>query len=220
MNSPPQAMVSNQKSPKSTAKSRWLHADVEQRRRLIVAVAMQLLHRRGPQAMTMRRVAQRLGLGAMTIYTYVAGQEGLRRAIVQRGFQMLQQGCESASTLGTDLGWWGGARHYLQFALDNPNLYRLMFSLPTTAADADEQMFRGEFQKFLDKVRKQAAPEGLTPQELEARARRDAGRLWIALHGLASLAIDGRLSPLGGDLDQLLRDILERAAPQWTMARP
>lgn len=205
------------RSPKSSAKRRWLQADPDQRRRLIVDAALDLLRQRGPQAVTMRRVAQKLGLGAMTLYTYFPGQEGLRRAMIQRGFEMLQRGCEAASTLGTDLGWWGGTRHYLQFALNNPNLYRLMFSLPTTAADADEQMFRGEFQKFLDKVRQQAVHEGMTAHELERQARRDAGRLWIALHGLASLAIDGRLSVLGGDLDQHLRDILDRVSPQWTL---
>jgi AcrR family transcriptional regulator len=210
-------MPSNDRKAKNTARQRWLQANAQERRRLIVAAAMGLLDQRGPEAVTMRRVARKLGLGAMTLYTYVAGQEGLRRAIIQRGFAMLQEGCESASTLGTPLGWWGGARHYLRFAMENPNLYRLMFSLPTTAADADEQMFRGEFQKFLDKVREQAAQQGGAAVELESQARRDAGRLWIALHGLASLAIDGRLSVLGGDVDQLLRDVLERAAPQWTM---
>lgn len=92
------------RTAKTKIKRRWLEADAERRRRLIVDAAMELLHERGPQAVTMRRVARKLGLGAMTLYTYVAGQEGLRRAMIQRGFAILQEGCEAASTLGTELG--------------------------------------------------------------------------------------------------------------------
>jgi len=41
---------------------------------LIIETALDLLRRRGPQDVTMRRVAARLGVGAMTLYTYIDGQ--------------------------------------------------------------------------------------------------------------------------------------------------
>jgi len=159
----------------------------------------------------MRRVAGRLGIGAMTLYTYFDSQEALWRAMVRRGFEMLRERCDSASTLHTSAGWRGGARSYLQFALDNPNLYKLMFDTPMAADDSD--LLEGGFEALLDKVRHRFAEQGLDAAELERSARRAAGRYWIALHGLAMLAIAGRLGVLGDDIDTLLDDLLPRIAP-------
>jgi hypothetical protein len=70
-------------------------------------------------------------------------------------------------------------------------------------------------QPLIDKVsRRLAQRRGLEGQELEREAMASAGRFWIGLHGLASLAISGRLGVLGGDLQRILEDLLERAAPE------
>lgn len=183
------------------------------RRRLIVDVALQLLHRHGLGAVTMRRVAHRLGVGAMTLYTYIAGQDELRRAMTQRGFELLAAGCRSASTLGTAHGWRGGARYYLQFALDHPNLYKLMFATEVDPDDADVQILHRGFQPLVDRVREQMAALGASQRQIDQSALRVAGRFWIALHGLASLAIADRLSVLDADIDELLDSLLERVAP-------
>lgn len=197
----------------SKLKRRWAASDHGQRRELIIDVAVQLLHRHGLSAMTMRGVAQRLGVGTMTLYTYIEGQDELRHAITQRGFDKLADGCQAASTLGTAAGWGGGARHYLQFALDNPNLYKLMFATEIDPGDADEQILHRGFQPLFDRVREQMAERGMSPDEIDQKALLYAGRFWIALHGLASLALAGRLSILHAELDQLLDSLLERVAP-------
>ena len=82
-------------APTKTRK-RWREADFEQRRQLIIEAAMELLVRHGVEAVTMRRVAERLGVGAMTLYTYVDSQEQLRREMTRRGFEMLREGCQAA----------------------------------------------------------------------------------------------------------------------------
>lgn len=201
--------------------TRWRSADHRQRRELILGVALDLLRRRGLEAVTMRNVARRLGVGAMTLYTYINGQDELRRAMARRGFEMLHHGCEAASTLdnhktatpGHHEAWRGGARHYLQFALDNPNLYHLMFSVHPAEGGADDSILMGGLQHLINKVEQHTNNRSLDPRERQLHVRANAGRFWIALHGLASLAIAGRLSVLGGDIEQLLDDLLERVAP-------
>src|SRR5688572_14928253 len=92
---------------------RWRDADPAERRRLIIETAMDLLRQHGPEAMTMRRVAQRLGVGTMTLYTYIDGQAALHREMTRVGFEIMHQRCQAASTLTTSAKWRGGARAYL-----------------------------------------------------------------------------------------------------------
>ncbi len=133
--------------------------------------------------------------------------------MTRRGFEILQGSCEAASTLETLLKWRGGSMAYLNFAIDNPNLYKLMFDVPLTGAPEDEVILRGGFAGLLDKVTLQMSGRGLCGRELERQACASARRFWFALHGLASLLIAGRASILMGDVEELLDDLLEHVAP-------
>ena len=180
---------------------------------MIVQVALDLLQNTGLAAVTMRNVAKGLGVGTMTLYTYVEGQQGLHREMVRRGFEML--GCQADDhdppTCSDD--WLAGGRRYLQFALDHPNLYKLMFDHPMGASDQD--LLHGGFQPYLNCVSQYLESQGSVPPDtdLAQEAQRRAGRWWVALHGLAMLALAGRLCVLGGDVDALLRDLLPRVGP-------
>ncbi len=195
---------------------RWREAGAVERRRLIIDAAMELLRQRGPSAMTMRRVAARLGVGTMTLYTYIDGQAALHREMTRAGFDMLHQNCQAQSTLQSAAGpnkWRGGAKAYLDFALKHPNLYKLMFDVPLNGIDEENELLHGGFQALLDRVREQLGANGLRGAELDRQANIAAGRFWIALHGLATLLIAGRTGFLKLDPDQLLDDLLARVAP-------
>lgn len=196
--------------PRSAAK-RWCCADHDQRRELIVQTALKLLHDKGLSAVTMRAVASKLGVGAMTLYTYIKDQHGLHREMVKTGFQMLSSGCDQASTLGTTDGWRGGAAAYLSFAAKNPNLYKLMFDTPM--APGDQDVLRNGIQPLFNKVRGRLEAQGLKGRELDRQISARAGRFWIALHGLASLTTAGRLAVLDADPDELLDNLLAHVAP-------
>ncbi len=199
--------------PTTTRKEnrRWRQAGADDRRVIITDTALKLLAKKGPSAVTMRSVAEQLGVGAMTLYTYIKDKHDLHREMVHRGFQMLNQGCADNSTLEAEKSWRGGARAYLQFALDNPNLYKLMFD--HFMAEDDHDLLHGGFQHLFDKVKSRLDCDKHDEEELDREARARAGRFWIALHGLATLAIAGRLSVLEGGLDELLDDLLKHVAP-------
>ena len=193
---------------------RWREATHEERREAITRAALDLLDRKGLEAVTMRMVAESLGVGAMTLYTYVKDKHDLHRGMVCRGFQMLNPGCVESSTLDTSEGWRGGARAYLRFAMENPNLYKLMFD--HFMSDDDKDLLHGGFQHLFDKVKGRLQCEARDDEQLDREARARAGRFWIALHGLATLAIAGRLVVLEGGLDELLDDLLKHVAPDAT----
>ncbi len=200
-------------TPPARLRQRWRTGDRDQRRQLIVDAGLALLRREGVEAVSMRRVADRLNVGAMTLYTYIDGQDDLRRLMVERGFFMLADECSAASTLGTAAGWRGGARQYLQFAIDNPNLYELMFRHPLPGDNIGRQLMENGVAPLFDRVRDQMRLDGVTQAERERRVRGASGRFWIGLHGLASLAIANRLGVLESDLDNLLDDLLKSVAP-------
>lgn len=206
-------MTPSRPTPKQAkpATQRWHRAGGEQRREMITQTALKLLQSKGLAAVTMRAVAGKLGVGAMTLYTYIDDQHGLHREMVRVGFEMLNQGCAEKSTLGTDEGWRGGARNYLQFAMENPNLYKLMFD--HFMSDEDQDLMHGGFQHLFDKVKGRLSCEGYEGEDLDRESRARAGRFWIALHGLAMLAIAGRLVVLEGGLDELIDDLLLHVAP-------
>jgi AcrR family transcriptional regulator len=192
----------------------WKDASPEQRRELILQTALGLLHDAGPDAVTMRGIAQRLGLGAMTLYTYVDSAEALQRDMIRRGFATLHRTCCTAGNemLQRQNTWRGGAQAYLDFARHRPNLYRLMFESPLPASDHD--LLEAGFAGLLQKVRLRLADRGVAEPELSRKARAEAGRYWVALHGLAMIIIADRTSVLEGGLDDVLTDLLEHAAPR------
>lgn len=188
-------------------------ASRDERRQLIIDVAVRLLKKSGLESVTIRRVADCLGVGAMTLYTYVDGQDGLRLAMTQHGFDLLSEGCASASTLGTAKGWQGSARHYIRFAMENPHLYKLMFATESDASNAEVQILNRGFECLIERVGLEMEAKGIKSAKIQDKALRIAGTYWIALHGLASLAIARRLGVLKADLDVLVDHLLERVAP-------
>jgi len=206
-------------TPVAAPAERWKQADRDQRRSLIVEVAMEMLRDHGPEAVTMRRVSSAIGVGAMTLYTYVDSQSDLHRAMVAQGFAIIHQTCAAACCAVQEENqdvhdWSGGARAYIRFAIDHPNLYRLMFATPVDEDDAQfDPIMRGGLQPLMDVVRDRLQAQGLAGNHLDTESKRAAGRYWIALHGLASLAIADRIQVLHGTLDEVLLHLLEAVAP-------
>ena len=208
----PSAITPNKKN----LAKRWKDTDRDGRRDLIIEVAFNMLQDDGQDAVTMRRIAAAIGVGAMTLYTYVDGLEDLHRGIIARGFTIIHNNCcnASASSRKHDHDWMPGARAYVQFAIEHPNLYHLMFATPVDPDDEQfDQIIQGGFAGLFEVVRERLTESDLTPQARETQTRRAAGRYWIALHGLATLAIAGRMQVLHGTLDEVLEHLLEAVAP-------
>jgi AcrR family transcriptional regulator len=150
----------------------------------IVSAARRLLEEEGADALSMRRLADRLGIRAPSIYKHLADKRALENALISSGFEELAAAFERALADADDpVAAIGGA--YRDFARGHPHLYRLMTERP------------------LDR-------EHLTPGAEERAARPlvdafggdpDLARAaWAFAHGMTVLELNDRFPP-GADLD-------------------
>jgi AcrR family transcriptional regulator len=150
-----------------------------ERQRQIAAAARALVDAEGPEGLTMRRVADVLGIKAPSLYKHVPDKTALEVLVVADGFAEVAALLESA-TAGAADPLPALAKAYRDYAVAHPHLYRLMNYRP---------------------LRRDLLPEGLEERAAlpllvavnhdEAKAR----ALWAFAHGMVSLEIDGRFPP-------------------------
>src|SRR2546423_1092003 len=95
------------------------------RGREIVAVARELLEREGAEALSMRRLADGLGIRAPSLYKHVPHKAALEARIIADGFAEAADAFEAA-TEGAEDPLSALVEAYREFALAHPHVYRLM----------------------------------------------------------------------------------------------
>lgn len=155
-----------------------------------VLVAREILERDGPEGLTMRRLAERMGIRAPSLYKHVDSKDELEALLIAEAFGEL--GTELHEAIGSlrkggsrrkALGELGSA--YRRWALAHPHLYRLVTGGP---------------------LPRERLPEGLEAWAAEAVVLavvgdRDRARAaWAFAHGMTILELDGRFPP-NADLD-------------------
>jgi AcrR family transcriptional regulator len=95
-----------------------------------------LLEQDGPDGLTMRRLADRLGMRAPSLYKHFAGKQAVEAAIISDTFAELAATFERA-TAGAADPLLALATAYREFAHAQPHLYRLMTERPLPWGDLD-----------------------------------------------------------------------------------
>jgi AcrR family transcriptional regulator len=146
----------------------------------IVAAALELLAADGADALSMRGIAERVGIRAASIYKHFPNKEALEAAMISEGFERQAEAFERA---GDELAALAGA--YRDFARANPHLYRLMTERPLNR----ELLAPG--------VEARAAAPVVAAAGGDGNLARAA---WAFAHGMTILELNGRFPP-GADLD-------------------
>lgn len=140
------------------------------------------------QAVSIRAVAQRVGVSAPSIYLHFADKQALLDAVCEEVFEALhlrlRAAGEGAANLFEALRAQGNA--YVHFALENPEHYRLVMMTKHVPGDTspDRLIARGAFGYLVESVGR-CVEEGVysgEPVEL-------ALGLWAAAHGVAALLV-------------------------------
>jgi AcrR family transcriptional regulator len=166
--------------------------------REIVSTALALLEDHGAEALTMRRLAEQLGIRAPSLYKHLAGKADLETAVIAVGFEDLAATLERAERgggPGPRLARLGMA--YRGFALARPHLYRLMTGRPLNR----EQLPPG--------LEDRAAAPLVTAMDGDPDLARAA---WAFAHGMIMLELNQRF-PADADLDAAWRAGLARLRP-------
>lgn len=157
------------------------------RAREIVTAARELLEEQGNEALTMRRLADRLGIRAPSLYKHLPDKAALEAAIIATGLEDLAREVEAAvDTAPEPLS--AIAAVYRAFALAHPHLYLLSTNRPLPR------------KRLPDGVEDRAAAPLLRATGDRALAR----AFWAFGHGMITLELAGRFPP-DADLDAAWR---------------
>ncbi|HEX5405176.1 MAG TPA: TetR/AcrR family transcriptional regulator [Pseudonocardiaceae bacterium] len=159
--------------------------DRAQRERLIITAARELAESDGWDAVTTRRLAERIEYSQPVLYSHFAGKDAIVTAVALDGFTEL---AAALAAQDPDAGLAGVAQAYLAFADANPALYDAMFTmridLPFGQRDTPAPLQAG----FVA-IRDALVSGDRDADELAALAE----LVWSALHGIVTLHRTGRL---------------------------
>jgi AcrR family transcriptional regulator len=181
-------------------------------RQKILDEALAAVRSRGPGQLTMRSLAERLALSPASLYLHFRGKEELLRAVALAGFRQLErraapklEGADPTEALRA------GARAYVEFAVEEPFLYRLMFDELSVHALSPEELatrmrlwasFREPYRRGVERgVFRKADPDMVTMLHFSL------------MHGFVSLALSGRnpspAMPVRRGLEELFEALIE-----------
>jgi len=169
-------------------------AEREQR---ILRTAREVAERDGWEAVTTRRLSEAIEYSQPVLYSHFPdGKAGIAAALALAGAAELGAAIRSrrgsARTPRSLLSRLADA--YLGFAEANPELYRIMFTVPTTLVFADPDSPAPLRETFAEVVAAVTPSAGADDPGIFAEV------VWSALHGLATLGRAGRLSEPNRDL--------------------
>jgi AcrR family transcriptional regulator len=175
-----------------------------------IEAAARLCAERGADALTMRDVAAAAGCSAPALYRYFPGKEALLLAVHDEGFRRLYAAKAAAVSGGAAVAAGdplarlrAGGLAYVRFALENPDLYDLMFNdrgpqrwLEAAAAAANGGAGAAAVQDLARRSLEILRESVLGCQRAGYLAGLDADAaafaLWSVVHGAASLALRRR----------------------------
>ena len=162
-------------------------------RRKILEEAIGIVYREGVERITMRGLAEKLGYSPATIYLHFSGKNELQREIARHGFERLVDRLSSAFEIeDPDEALRQICLRYIEFGLENPQLYRLMFQELTALRElgmGDSPPGSSLFQS-LREVYTRGVDSGAF-RECDVTVEAAVG--WAMVHGLVQLAAARRL---------------------------
>ncbi|MFF7650344.1 TetR/AcrR family transcriptional regulator [Streptomyces sp. NPDC007983] len=177
------------------------------RERLIVATARELAEQQGWDAVTTRRLAERIEYSQPVLYSHFRGKREIIGAVALQGSTELAAAVRAATAAvdGPRERVAALARAYLDFAASNPAVYDAIFQLDGGLAYAQEdtpEPLKDAFAALLESLG-EVAGDGVNPGLFTEV-------FWASLHGLATLTRAGRLPP--GDAEHRMELLVDRLA--------
>jgi AcrR family transcriptional regulator len=164
----------------------------------LVEAAVGLVAREGVEGLTLRGVARLAGVSPAAPYRHFADKRALLAAVAEEGFRRLASALHAAGDAVDALARFRArGPAYVAFATSHPSHFRVMFGRELAdrsgypgLEDAARAAFDALVEGVTDAQRAGVVAEG-DPRELGLTA-------WSAMHGLATLLLDGRLQAMYG----------------------
>jgi AcrR family transcriptional regulator len=190
-------MLGSRRRPVRKRPKSYHHGDL---RRALLQEAARTIQAQGVERLTLRAVADRLGVSRTALYRHFADKSTLLAGVAGEGFRTLRAvlvaAWESAGQGLDGLDAMGIA--YVQFAVTHPSHYRVMFGgfVDSGAKDpAFEQEAASAFDALVDALRALQQGGLIRTDDLPQLAQ----FVWATVHGVAMLGIDGQLQHQDGN---------------------
>lgn len=182
---------------------------VRQGRRQLCEAALRLYRTKGYDAVTLRSLGAEAGMSSATPYRFFESKEALFehvRAVVYAEFgEFLQKADPKHGDPLARLRL--VSRAMIDFGLQRPEDYRLIFSMRQGPIEPDSDLFRAR-EKTLDHVLP-ICQMLIDSGRLSGDARVHVHVAWVALHGLMSFHVSNQLTH-GCGIEELIDPMLDR----------
>jgi len=179
----------------------------------LIAAGLEILSEHGIEGLSLRNVAKRIGVSHTACYNHFSDKQALLATISTTGHEQLHQillnTFDKFKDASTDLII-EIALAYLQFALDNPAKFKLMFS-GALEEERNHPAFMEIAQKSIslfEEIITFCQDKGQMPA---GDVQRIAIRLWSTAHGFTILILENQLPPQyrqDQNLKELLRTVI------------
>lgn len=154
-----------------------------------LAVGLELLAERSEDALSLREIARVVGVTPSAVYRHFPDKAALLRALALEGSEDLAETQRRAKIAvgGGGAGLLAMGEAYVEFAVRNPALFRLMFSHPPQHDPMD--MNWGGMSAAMAQLLEASGQLAASTEE----ARSLALHCWAIVHGLSMLVLDGQI---------------------------
>jgi AcrR family transcriptional regulator len=166
----------------ATATRSYHHGDLPG---ALLRAAVELLEESGATELSLRAAARRAGVSTAAPYRHFADRTALLSAVAAVGYRDLAAHLAAVHTspsTADDLAEIAVA--YVQFALDRPALFRVMFAEPCDPTNPERVAAVAAITDYVKTIAQRAFPT--------AEADPMSTALWALVHGLAFLHLDGK----------------------------
>lgn len=176
-------------------------------REALINGACQQIEQNGATALNLSKLAQKIGVSQPAVYRHFPNKQALAISVAQRGLEQLAAALqETTQNLESDAfkGIRAITKAYVEFALNNPEIARLMFgmkerttepALQDASSSAAVPIFRiVEAAHSCDRLRNNDVVQAVRI-------------IWAAIHGLAMLLMDEQIPSMTRSPDELSEHI-------------
>ncbi|MEM9458362.1 MAG: TetR/AcrR family transcriptional regulator [Myxococcota bacterium] len=194
----------------------------------VLEAARELLEAEGFAALSVRRLAEALGVSRQVVYTHFGGMDGLLGALHRLGSRLLAEDVAALPARpGGDARVLAGAQAYVDAARERPALFDLVFARPVPDYVPDRQTVvasRAAFGCLVAVTTQWLAGRGGKRSSAQHVARRDreavtlARVLWSTTHGHVVLERAGHAR--ASETDALVRAAVRSVLRGWRDPKP
>jgi AcrR family transcriptional regulator len=167
----------------------------------ITQTALDIIRENGTDSLTARALADKLGSSACPIFTVFKNMEEVQQSVMEKAKALYKEYVDRG--LAEVPAFKGVGTQYIHFAINEPNLFQLLFMTEQTSISDIEgvlPMIEESYEEIL------ASITGLYGVESHVAARLYR-HLWIYTHGIATLCVTKMCRFTGEEISAMMTEI-------------